>query len=264
MTTGTRTPNWIMPIQILTLDLGHSSFTCCETNHTLIKTCRRPRVMKMLRDEVIRARVELLFQYERRYPEARFTLCLTSWWLRSFNEFTVSVRTLSEFKKKVRLDHESNQWFDKCNFCILAYAVMFNCTEIVHEILRLLKGKSRKMRQRCVNSRTPTSITDFGITHGMPLLLLALGFASPEIVFLLTESGANPYVTGSGGSDALMIACLLNRVDNIDIWLRTFPNWKINKRSSMIGSSALIYGMCKSSSLSLSLSLAYIRTYIHT
>ena len=41
---GTGRPCWISPLECLKLAVGMSVFECCETNHTVIKTCRRDMV----------------------------------------------------------------------------------------------------------------------------------------------------------------------------------------------------------------------------
>ena len=66
----------------------------------------------------------------------------------------------------------------------------------------------------------------------------AMAFASPAMVKLLLENGANPYITEITGSNSLMAACMCNRLDNVKCWLTEFPDWDLDTRNKF-GASAL-------------------------
>ena len=44
--------------------------------------------------------------------------------------------------------------------------------------------------------------------------------ASPEMVQLLLENGADAYATDISGNNPLMCACTFNRLDNVKFWLK--------------------------------------------
>ena len=49
-------------------------------------------------------------------------------------------------------------------------------------------------------------------------MLIAMGFGNTEIVSLLLEHGADPYECDIGGNDALMMASLFGRTDNVELY----------------------------------------------
>ncbi len=63
--------------------------------------------------------------------------------------------------------------------------------------------------------------------------------ASPEMVQLLLENGADAYATEISGNNPLMCACTFNRVDNAEYWLKKFPDWNLEARNTAVGGVAL-------------------------
>eukprot|EP00938_MAST-03A_sp_MAST-3A-sp1_P004156 g4156.t1 len=61
----------------------------------------------------------------------------------------------------------------------------------------------------------------------------------PEVVAVLLEAGACPNDVDIMGNDAFILACVPGRLDNVKLWLRKFPKWKVNRRNTMFGATAL-------------------------
>ena len=91
-------PMWVSPLECQKLAVGMSTFECCESNHTIIKECRRSICLKSL-DELIETRARSLFS-SNNFAEARFTLCLKNYWCRGLIDDTTkaSWNTIGEFK----------------------------------------------------------------------------------------------------------------------------------------------------------------------
>merc|ERR1711871_610589 len=79
----------------------------------------------------------------------------------------------------------------------------------------------------------------FGIPGSCTALLGAMAFASSEIVQLLLADGADSHATEITGNNALMGACVFNRLDNVKFWMKEFPHWDLNASDTAIGSVAL-------------------------
>ena len=195
---GTGTPNWISPLECLKLAVGTSTFECCETNHTHIKTCRRPLVEEILRG-MIQGRVNSHFQREDTLSEARWTSCFETWWLRGLCEMstkTDKVVTASDFNRCVLRRSDTSPWFDDEGFPVLAYASLYNNLKVVKDLLRELDSiLDKRERLKCLISRVPRQgLSRLGITGGITALVVAMGAADKTIVSLLLEHGADPYV----------------------------------------------------------------------
>jgi len=65
-------------------------------------------------------------------------------------------------------------------------------------------------------------------------------FASPEIVSILLENGANPFDVEINGNDAFMVAAMLGREHNVATWLKRFPDWNVDRTNKTFGATALI------------------------
>jgi len=201
---GTGTPNWISPLECQKLAVGTSTFECCETNHTQIKTCRRPLIEKILRG-MIQGRVNSLFQREDTLSEARWTSCFETWWLRGLSEIstkTDKIVTASDFNRCILRRSDTSPWFDREGFPVLAYASLYNNSKVVKDLLQELDSiPDKRERSRCLVSRIPKQgLSHLGITGGITALVFAMGFADKTIVSLLLEHGADPYVMFKGES----------------------------------------------------------------
>ena len=77
---GTGIPNWSSPLECLKLAVGTSRFECCETNHALIKQCRKSVTRSSL-NKMALVRADALFDVNE-FALARFHKTLRVWWLR--------------------------------------------------------------------------------------------------------------------------------------------------------------------------------------
>ena len=64
-------------------------------------------------------------------------------------------------------------------------------------------------------------------------------FASSDVVIALLQAGVDAYGTDIMGNDGLMLAASFGRLDNIKAWFSKNSEWKVNKRSSRYGTTAL-------------------------
>ena len=64
-------------------------------------------------------------------------------------------------------------------------------------------------------------------------------FAGVEMVEMLLKKGADPYIEDKNGMDCMMIASTLGRAENVTFWLSRFPDWDVNRGSSLNGATAL-------------------------
>ena len=193
---GTGTPNWISPLECLKLAVGTSTFECCETNHTILISCRRLWAIKMLK-ELIRKRAASLFK-AKHTAEARITICGESWWMRELEIRKKRRVSVHEFKAEILRwnNHIDGEWFDRDSFSVLVYAVISDRTEVVRDLLVLLEGvKDPHIRARRLCSSVPKAgLPSLGFSGSVTALVLAMGFGSHEVASLLLEHGADPYV----------------------------------------------------------------------
>ena len=66
-----------------------------------------------------------------------------------------------------------------------------------------------------------------------------MGFGNIEIVSLLLGHGADPYEHDVAGNDALMMASIFGRTDNVKFWLEKFPDWDLERKNKVVGGVAL-------------------------
>mgnify|MGYP001498055452 CR=1 FL=1 len=66
-------------------------------------------------------------------------------------------------------------------------------------------------------------------------LIGAMVFGSSDVVEILLESGASPYITDKNGNDPLMCACVYGRLDNVKFWLErnSFKDWNLETRGTL-------------------------------
>ncbi len=109
---------------------------------------------------------------------------------------------------------------------------------VVEDILastKSLRGTENDM----IDSRLPRKgFTYVGIPGLCTALIGAMVVGSPDVVEVLLQNGADPYLTGKNGNCPLMCACVYGRLDNVRMWIERFQNWDLEKRSK-IGGTAL-------------------------
>ena len=134
-----------------------------------------------------------------------------------------------------RIDKDETAWADKDGVPILFYAVLQNKVGIVRKLLN---------SKLCTKSRLnipifEDGIVEFGIPAKASTLLAAMAFACVEIVEMLLNKGADPYIVDKSGIDSLMFASTLGRAENVTFWLSRFPDWDVNRGNIMNGATAL-------------------------
>ena len=64
---------------------------------------------------------------------------------------------------------------------------------------------------------------------GTTTLMAAMMTASPEVVSMLLESGANVESVDVMGNDAFMFASIFGRPKNLQCWLERVKDWDLEK-----------------------------------
>jgi ankyrin repeat protein len=114
---------------------------------------------------------------------------------------------------------------------LLFWAVLANDLSSVRERLRTAsKDVHRGLTGSCPELSVYAKTTP---------LELAMGFARWDIVEVLLAAGANPFSLDANGHDALMVAAILGKDQNIRGWLKTYPQWNLERREATIGLTAL-------------------------
>jgi ankyrin repeat protein len=241
---GTGIPNWVSPLECQRLAVGTSSFECCDSNHTLIQTCRRPVYLTSL-VRMIETRVRSLF-LSGDFAEARLSLCFTNYWCRGLLEDRTKREKkwdlIQSFKKDLRwrcpLDGE---WKCRDDIPLLVYASSSDCIEVVRELLIKIHQVTNPREKRlylcgCVPKK---GLVQLGMVGGSTPLIMAMTTSQPEIVSLLLDYGAGPFETEINGSDPLMYACAVGRTENVNFWLDRFPDWDLQRKNTVLGGVAL-------------------------
>jgi len=194
---GTGTPNWISPLECLKLAVGTSTFECCETNHTHIKTCLKS-IARVLLEKMIEERTESLFKVHD-FALARFHKTLSVWWLRGLpcdKSSSDSVSSSQAFLQHLHWDNvKDGPWLDRCGISILMYVVANDNILVLRELLNKLEANDSSLCKKRLRGEIPAhGVASLGITGRLTTLVAAMGFASSEFVSLLLEHGADPYV----------------------------------------------------------------------
>ena len=69
--------------------------------------------------------------------------------------------------------------------------------------------------------------------------MIAMMTASPEVVSMLLESGANVENVDVMGNDAFMFASIFGRPKNLQCWLERVKDWDLNRQNTVLGGCAL-------------------------
>ena len=111
---------------------------------------------KKVLNEMIRTRVDSLFRCEDKVSEARWTACFEMWWLRGLSDLTERAPvSASSFRHDVLRLNESS-WFDEEGYPVLAYASLYNSTNVVSDLLREIDQISNKNFYHFNSSLLPT------------------------------------------------------------------------------------------------------------
>eukprot|EP00940_MAST-03C_sp_MAST-3C-sp2_P003105 g3105.t1 len=183
---------------------------------------------------------------------ARLYRCFTQWWTRGLHfqpgmkpeESISTVKRVAAFKSLLWWDEDAlDRWFDDGLNSLLVYACIANNFSIVRILLdEIATIPSAVERARRIDgSCRRKGFVEFGIPGEASALQAAMAFASSDIVELLLSHGANPENFDSMGSDPLMIAATMSRLQNITTWLEQIPSWDVNRGNKVNGGVALAY-----------------------
>jgi hypothetical protein len=146
-----------------------------------------------------------------------------------------------KFKKRLRWS-KTKKWFDDGGIGILAYAVVSNEVHVVEELLKVLKRdfNGEEYTRRLESRLRDDGYTSLGIPGGTTTLMGAMMTASPEVVSMLLESGANVESVDVMGNDGLALASAFGRSENIKCWFATVNDYDLEKQNTVLGATALI------------------------
>ena len=112
---------------------------------------------------------------------------------------------------------------------------------IVEDILASTKS-TRGTDKDLIDSRLPRKgFTYVGIPGLCTALIGAMVVGSTDVVKILLEYGANPYLEEVNGNNPLMCACVYGRLENVKFWLKRFPGWNLERPNRVVGGVALGY-----------------------
>lgn len=244
-------PMYISSLEIMKLSIGESEFSCCQRNHvastdthkamlssnkTELMSCDKKVIIPIL-DSLINAKTIHLFNDEINYTMARWYIVMKKWWMRGLMQehSATYVSKVVEFRKLLRWNHIEcdEKWIDREGVSLLIYAVCYNNVELVREILTELP---KNILDSKLNSNGFVQVGVFG--HATALML-AMSTSSSEIVTMLLEAGASTVLTDVNGSCGLMYAASSGRPTNITLWLDRVSSWDVNRKNSLVGSTAL-------------------------
>jgi ankyrin repeat protein len=246
------------PLEILKLSIGLADFTCCQRNHVITTEtqkiisggkvkkipCDKPIAGGIL-EQLINAKINHLFNAEGDLVVARLHYVLKHWWMRELKEKERFITdnnksAVEKFKKKLRWK-DDEKWFDCGGVGVLAYAVGSNETHVVQELLQELKRSFNGVEYtRCLESRVrDEGYVTLGVPGGTTTLMAAMMTASPEIVSILLEAGANANSLDAMGNDAFMYASTCGRPKNLKCWFERVKDWDLNRQNTVLGGCAL-------------------------
>ena len=252
------TPMWMSPLEVMKLSIGLADFTCCQRGHVIttetqkvmnggeVKSipCDKPIAGGIL-EQLIDAKINHLFNAEGDMVMARLHCVFKHWWMRGLkNEGAIvenaSSTAVQKFKKKLRWS-EKEKWFGCGGMGILMYAVTSNEIYVVQELLHSLfenfQGSEYTLR---LESRVRNEgYISLGVPGGATTLMSAMMVASPEVVLMLLESGANVESVDLMGHDACMFASGFGRSKNLQCWLESVKDWDVNRTDKRFGGTLL-------------------------
>jgi ankyrin repeat protein len=130
----------------------------------------------------------------------------------------------------------------KTGMSLLTWAVLANDLAVVKQLLRDGTASSNKKEvNRGVAVERPVLL----LWKKQTPVMLAMVFSRFEIVEALLNAGANPTArTSHLGADAVFLAALTGRADNLTEWLARFPQWDLERRETKTGGTALLNAIC--------------------
>ena len=103
---------------------------------------------------------------------------------------------------------------------------------LLEELKRDFEGEeyTRRLESRLRNE----GYVALGVPGGTTTLMAAMMTASPEVVSMLLESGANVESVDVMGNDAFMFASIFGRPKNLQCWLERVKDWDLNRQNTVI------------------------------
>jgi hypothetical protein len=253
------TPSWMSPLEVMKLSIGMADFTCCQRNHIITTetqkimsggkvkkiSCDKPIAGGIL-EQLINAKINHLFNAEGDFVMARLHVGLKQWWMQGLKEEDTfasdeNKSAVEKFKKKLRWN-DNEKWFDCGGVGVLFYAVGSNETNVVRELLQELKRSFngvqyiRRLESRVRNEGYVT----LGIPGGVTTLMISMMLATPAVVTMLLEFGANVQSVDIMGNDAFMLASVFGRHDNLQCRLKRVKEYDLECRNIVLGATPLI------------------------
>ena len=248
---------------VLYMPIGRAQFSCCQRNHVSFNLtatqkilddgendntipCDKPVVRSILAP-LIDAKIGHL-RAEGKLNRARFYLARKQWMLRGLYEEKDGEDEGRETKQDTaggegRVEKEDavqalkrKLWWSedgsddklarKTSRTLLYYALVMDNAAAVEGLLAAAKADGSLNDQLNQRSRS-----------GRSLLHEAMMFASPALVTLLLDSGANPHAQSKGitSSSAFHMACAFGRLDNVEMWLARFKDWDVDLMDKAAG-----------------------------
>jgi ankyrin repeat protein len=248
-------PCWASPIveACYASPPGLGEFSCCALNHDFgngTVQCDKFDIGNIMCD-LLRKKIEFLFSNEE-IMRARFFSCISHIWLRGLPEqFTLRskanydedaverlIRTLKWKRDEMLVGLDTGLTFAK--WCVLQNNHEALCLHLKNDINIVTDPETRN---NLLEAPTRVDLPYFGIPLRSTNLHVAMCLGGPECVRILLENGANPNaLTVQGHADPLQAACVFSNTPNVEMWLRYFPQWNLNKDNNGLGS-ALCYAL---------------------
>jgi len=250
--------------ECLKLAVGESEFSCCEANHLEGENrksipCSRSTALKLL-NVLINSKVQDLVM-KSKIVHARLLLVFRQFWIRGLDEEKKSKQmlTLNDLKRLLHWSAVSDGKFvDRESVTLLMYAATMDNLHAVKDVIETFDGDlnnfiNLKTQKKgfpyvgIIGSSTAVRISVHLCLSQLSLndsliyliqLITAMTFGSCDVVQILLQNGADPYISDRSGNDPLMCACMFNRLTNVKFWLKHFEKWDLN-RCNQLGSTAL-------------------------
>lgn len=255
-------PQFMYPDDAVLLLPGQGQFTCCNRNHWIGDRqiqCDRHALFEVIRSMVL-VKVDHLEETGHLVMK-RFFVCTANWYLRGLitsrgnrASITSSLRSMRSQDSMSRgfEDSTSTLGTDRATITIDTLKQLTDALQwkgplcaVAEEGWSLLAyvalsghffALAELMTEDDIdpNVQIAKDYPEISIRKHETPLHLAMRFAPWEIVEELLEMKADPYMVTDGfqpGIDALMAACVLDRVENVRQWLIRFPKWDLERRA---------------------------------
>ena len=257
-------PEWISNMEAVKLRLGLSDFTCCQRNHNFsdsrgaIVACDKPRCRDILKP-LIRRKVQYLHS-QRSQSHARVIEQMSRNLMMGLGDDDEERRVrdctndpVAAMKTRLRWNANDGEFFDREGISLLMYAVIDDDVRSVRDLLHSIASSSRlSKRQKVLRaaSRLPKRVLPYfcyGVGKGTALIA-AMAWSSTEVVAELLKSPyVDPLDEDMNGLDAFMYGSCFGRIDNMDTWMSTLPDWDVERKNWSVGGAALCQAVRKRS-----------------